>query len=284
MTPLIFTLDHLAEAAPYLDDETLLSYLGEGQSESFEGFEDFDLLAFDWYDIHSERTETAKLLLYLSREKLIFFCESEAAEACVRAIVTPLGDGHTSEELAYRFFQRLLAGDMDRLDRFEEAVGETEETILSGPVEGQKEILSQLTAWRRELLRMKHYYEQLSAILDALAEDEEQLLSKPIRKRMLILDRRLDRYLGAVRNLQEVVSQLREAYQSQLSIQQNELMKLFTLVTAVFLPLTLLTGWYGMNFTNIPELSWRYGYPAAIVVSVVVVVLLLWHFKKKRWL
>lgn len=61
-------------------------------------------------------------------------------------------------------------------------------------------------------------------------------------------------------------------------------MKLFTLVTAVFLPLTLLTGWYGMNFTNIPELSWRYGYPAAIVVSVVVVVLLLWHFKKKRWL
>lgn len=95
---------------------------------------------------------------------------------------------------------------------------------------------------------------------------------------------RLDRYLGAVRNLQEVVSQLREAYQSQLSIQQNELMKLFTLVTAVFLPLTLLTGWYGMNFAHIPELTWRYGYPAAIVVSVVIVVLLLWRFKKKHWL
>ena len=95
---------------------------------------------------------------------------------------------------------------------------------------------------------------------------------------------RLDRYLGAVRNLQEVVSQLREAYQSQLSIQQNELMKLFTLVTAVFLPLTLLTGWYGMNFAHIPELTWRYGYPAAIVVSAVIVVLLLWRFKKKHWL
>lgn len=88
MGPLIFPLDHLSEAAPYLGDETLLGYLGEGQSESFEGFEDFDLLAFDWYDLHSERTETAKLLLYLSREKLIFFCESAAAEACVRAIWT----------------------------------------------------------------------------------------------------------------------------------------------------------------------------------------------------
>ena len=61
-------------------------------------------------------------------------------------------------------------------------------------------------------------------------------------------------------------------------------MKLFTLVTAVFLPLTLLTGWYGMNFAHIPELTWRYGYPAAIVVSVVIVVLLLWRFKKKHWL
>lgn len=284
MTPLIFPLDRLSEAAPYLDDETLLSYLGEGQSESFEGFEDFDLLAFDWYDIHSEHTETAKLLLYLSREKLIFFCESEAVEACVRAIVTPLGDGHSSEELTWRFFQRLLAGDMDHLDRFEEEVGETEAAILSGPAEGQEQILSRLNAWRRELLRMKHYYEQLSAILDALAEDEEQLLTRTVRKRMRILDRRLDRYLGAVRNLQEVVSQLREAYQSQLSIQQNELMKLFTLVTAVFLPLTLLTGWYGMNFAHIPELTWRYGYPAAIVVSVVIVTLLLRHFKKKRWL
>lgn len=77
---------------------------------------------------------------------------------------------------------------------------------------------------------------------------------------------------------------MREAYQSQLAIQQNQLMKLFTVVTVVFLPLTLLTGWYGMNFVGMPELTWKYGYPVAIVVSVVIVVALLRHFKKKNWL
>lgn len=59
---------------------------------------------------------------------------------------------------------------------------------------------------------------------------------------------------------------MREAYQSQLEIQQNDLMKVFTVVTTVFLPLNLITGWYGMNFGDMPELSWHYGYGSIIVV------------------
>ena len=101
---------------------------------------------------------------------------------------------------------------------------------------------------------------------------------------MVILGRRTDRYLDAVQNLRESISQLREAYQSQLSIQQNDLMKIFTVVTAVFLPLTLLVGWYGMNFVGMPELHWKYGYPAVILVSVGIVAALVIYFKKKKWL
>ena len=89
--------------------------------------------------------------------------------------------------------------------------------------------------------------------------------------------------LNAVQSLRESVAQLREAYQSQLSIQQNDLMKIFTVVTAVFLPLTLLVGWYGMNFSNMPELSWKYGYPAVIVISLVIVMICLWIMKKKKF-
>ena len=82
MTHLVLPFHRMEEAAPYLDPKRL-HYLHEGQSESFESFEDFDLLAFDWYDIHSDRTETAKILVYVTQEALFFFCESQPAETCV---------------------------------------------------------------------------------------------------------------------------------------------------------------------------------------------------------
>jgi magnesium transporter len=59
-------------------------------------------------------------------------------------------------------------------------------------------------------------------------------------------------------------------------------MKVFTVLTAVFLPLTLIVGWFGMN-VKMPEYSWTYGYPYVIVLSIVVCGICGWIFKKKKW-
>lgn len=61
-------------------------------------------------------------------------------------------------------------------------------------------------------------------------------------------------------------------------------MTLLTIVTTVFLPLTLIAGWYGMNFRYMPELEWRWGYPVVIAVSIIIVVGSLLFFHKKKWL
>lgn len=60
-------------------------------------------------------------------------------------------------------------------------------------------------------------------------------------------------------------------------------MRAFTVITALFLPLSLIAGWYGMNFTHMPELDWRYGYPAVIVLSALVCVILLVWFRRRKW-
>ena len=170
---------------------------------------------------------------------------------------------------------------MDHLDRLEADISDGETAVLSGAREAY---LDRIVAWRQELLRLKRYYEQLDSIFDELADNDNGLLPKQHTRRFANLGNRMERYLNAVQSLRESVAQLREAYQSQLSIQQNDLMKIFTVVTAVFLPLTLLAGWYGMNFANMPELRWKYGYPAVILVSAAIVAALLAYFKKKKWL
>ena len=69
----------------------------------------------------------------------------------------------------------------------------------------------------------------------------------------------------------------KEAWQAQVDIGLNDIMRVFTVVTAVFLPLTLIAGWYGMNFKIMPELSWTLGYPFAFFLSFVVLVVSLWY-------
>ena len=83
--------------------------------------------------------------------------------------------------------------------------------------------------------------------------------------------------------LREYGLQVRELFQAEIDIHQNNIMKTLTIVTTIFLPLTLVAGWYGMNFANMPELTWKYGYPSVIVISVLMVLVCLWVMKKKKF-
>ena len=84
--------------------------------------------------------------------------------------------------------------------------------------------------------------------------------------------------------LREYSLQISEAYQTQIDIRQNIVMKVLTVVTAIFLPLSLIAGWYGMNFQYMPELHWHYGYLYVFILSIIVVIGCLWIFKKKKFL
>ena len=77
--------------------------------------------------------------------------------------------------------------------------------------------------------------------------------------------------------------QLREMHQTQIDVRQNNIMKILTIVTTVFLPLSLIAGWYGMNFVNMPELQSANGYRIVCIASVLCVVLELLIFKWKKW-
>ncbi|MBQ5311065.1 MAG: magnesium transporter CorA, partial [Oscillospiraceae bacterium] len=85
-------------------------------------------------------------------------------------------------------------------------------------------------------------------------------------------------------SLRDYSIQVRDLYQSRLDVKQNRIMTVLTVVTTVLTPLTVIAGWYGMNFVYMPELSSKYGYPAVIILSILIVAVSLIFFKKKKWL
>ena len=116
-----------------------------------------------------------------------------------------------------------------------------------------------------------------------LEEDDRGLFTPEEGRLLHLLSRRLGRLRDDAQLLREYCLQVRELFQTEVEIRQNRIMKALTLVTTLCLPLSLVAGWYGMNFTGMPELSWKYGYPAVIVVSVLIVSLCLWIMKKKKF-
>ena len=179
------------------------------------------------------------------------------------------------------FLYLLLENDFDNLERLEGAINELELGIIQA-AKPLRRASDRIASLRRTLLRTKRYYDHLGLAADRLAENESGSIPKPALARLILLQRRLSYLRQTPRAQPEYVTQVREASQAQLDIQQNQVMKLLTLLTAVFMPLTLVAGWYGMNF-NMPELSWPLGYAYVIALSALVCALCFWIFKKKKW-
>ena len=142
--------------------------------------------------------------------------------------------------------------------------------------------LHQMSVIRKELNRANRFYAQLGDFASSLQEYAGDLFDSFSTRRFDAFLRKVDALRGETKMLREYASQISSEYQAQVDIQQNRVMKLLTIVTTIFLPLSLLVGWYGMNFQGMPELSWTYGYPAVIAVSVLLAVGLIVYFKRNH--
>jgi magnesium transporter len=179
------------------------------------------------------------------------------------------------------FLFGLVENDFGLLEHMESEITTLEDSVA------ESERIDPLTSdaivmIRRKLLKIKRYYEQLAIITTDLAENEYDVFTPELQKKFGVLDRRIDKLLESVYHLREYITQVREAYQAQVDIEQNQIMKTFTVVTSVFLPLTLIVGWYGMNL-KMPEFGWSFGYPMVIILSVFVLLLCVGLFKRKKW-
>ena len=140
-----------------------------------------------------------------------------------------------------------------------------------------------MTALRKETMAWFRYYSQLDDVACELRENENGFFTDSEQLMFRMFEDRVIRLREESQLLRESCAQLQSLFQAEIDTRQNRIMQILTIVTTIFLPLTLLVGWYGMNFVGMPELTWKYGYPVVVIVSIVTVGISLWVCKKKKF-
>ena len=180
----------------------------------------------------------------------------------------------------YDLFELLIARDLHHLEEIEDRAGKLEDRVLAGELDDFSAPMSTL---RKETMAWYRYYSQLDDVACELRENENGFFSAEECGMFRLFEERVIRLREESQLLREYCTQLQSLFQSEIDIRQNRIMQILTIVTTIFLPLSLLAGWYGMNFSGMPELHWKYGYPAIIALSIAVVALSLWICKKKKF-
>ncbi len=257
-------------------DKYSMEHIINGQIGKFESHARFNLLSFDWHDIDAPLELPSQIIIHFSDRNIFFICENERSFEKVHKLFRK---DDSIEKMIYNFFADLIKEDTNYLETLEEEITETEDDLLTN---SKKECAKEIITYRRELLQLKKYYEQLNRIFEGLVQNENNLISEDSLRYFNILDSRIDRLFSNVLNIRDYVTQVREAYQAQIDIEQNNLMRVFTVITSIFLPLTLIVGWYGMNL-QMPEFSWQHGYTFVIGLSILITIVCLIIFKRKKW-
>lgn len=245
----------------------------------YESHDGFDFMCLNVM-MKDEPEFLGQVCAYIAPNRLLFFLSDTTPIA--RIVERIAGDTTKSTgfgRLLYAFFESVTTGDAEDLEEIEQEISELEDVLITTR---KKDCVADIIGLRKKLMIYKRYYEQLLNVLDELQENENNLINRKALRYIKIYEGRVDRLYHSVLNLRDYVTQVREAYQAEVDISLNNIMKLFTVITAIFLPLTLIVGWYGMNL-QMPEFGWKYGYPMVIGVSLSVLVICLAFFRKNRW-
>lgn len=192
----------------------------------------------------------------------------------------PLSDTRSVLHFFLTFLEYLIKDEALFLQHFEETLTELEEEIL---VKNNASFNHKILQIRKKLASLSSYYEQLQDMGESLQQNPFAKRDETDRPLFGLFADRAGRLYSNVHMLKEYSMQLREMHQTQVDIHQNQIMKFLTIVTTIFMPLTLITGWYGMNFSHMPELKSPYGYIIICILSILIILVEIWLFKIKNW-
>lgn len=189
--------------------------------------------------------------------------------------------------LTYSLLDAVIDGYFPVVEAFAERLDKLEDRLTTRP---SRRTISEIHAAKHSLRSLRRILWPLREAVNSLIRDPSPLIDADTRVHLRDCYDHLVQIIDLLETYREVCADLTDLYLSSLSTRMNEVMKVLTIIATIFMPLSFITGLYGMNFQterspwNMPELTWRYGYFYALGLMSLTVLAMLGYFRRKGWL
>lgn len=257
------------------------------QRPKFEEYDKGIFIALRALSFNKKKNEVQKehVVIYFNNGLIITFQETESDlfEAVRKRILSSSLRIRQRETdyLAYALLDVIVDKYYIVLEEMEDVIENLEEKML---VEQNIKDKNKIHHLKKELLIMRKSVAPLREAIGQFSKTESSFVQNNSQAFIRDLYEHTVQIMDSIDSSRDILNGLQDLFISEISFKMNKVMQLLTLISVIFIPLTFLAGIYGMNFDNIPELHYRYGYHILLGVMFVIFILLLVFFKRKKWL
>ncbi|WP_017689615.1 magnesium/cobalt transporter CorA [Paenibacillus sp. PAMC 26794] len=252
----------------------------EEQRPKIEIYENHYFIVINSIRFDDEEIFLRAVNLFLGRHFIISVTKQKVSELRTLKPILWEQEISTPDRLLYLLVDLIVDNYFTVGDRIEARIEKLEEDIL---MHTKKSHLSEIIGLRSEILWLKKVLGPQKEVINTLNKKDLRLIDDQLQKYFSDIYENAVKISETFETYRDLMGNLREAYQSSIANRANEIMRVFTAITTVFMPLTVITGIYGMNFTNMPELNWKYSYFVVIGLMVTLGLSMFFIFRKKDW-
>ena len=186
-----------------------------------------------------------------------------------------------ADYLAYSLLDAIVDNYFVILEKFGDKIESIETELIGNPTQETVQRIYQL---KREMIYLHNAVWPLREVASGIGKHESPLIKGSTAPYLRDVYDHVIHIIDSVDIYREMLSSMLDMYLSSVSNRLNEVMKVLTVISLIFMPLTFIAGVYGMNFKYMPELEWHYGYPASLLAMLGIGVFMYFYFKRKKWL
>ncbi len=186
-----------------------------------------------------------------------------------------------SDYLAYSIIDIIVDHYFVVLEKLGEKIERLEEIVIDNPDEGT---VRSIYAVKRDMIFVRRAAWPLREVVNNFQRSDSSLLQAANAAYFRDLNDHIMLVTDSVDTFRDLLNGMLDSYYSTITTRTNSVMKVLTLFSAIFMPLTFITGVFGMNFRNFPELDWQYGFQGSLVMMALVIAVMISIFKWKKWI